>query len=1126
MGHSENYSFGLELETAIAQAADQSSRLLSNQIVRNPGSNCVFHSEFDNFDQLINDVSGGGSIHTAHGIMLQETTGEIEVTSDDTPVLERCGQRSLHLDDVTLPDCYLTVRKDPKLKVVKLSYAEGPPAMSMSRRRQMLWFLSRVLYQNQQIVPGILGFISQTGQIPQKLTAIEYYPVIPKPITDYSTVQECLRYSEEATREVGQQYVITTFDLGVCMKAFPLVWNYPEKYSKHVILLGTFHLICAYYKMVGKKMAGSGLSDILLEAGLITSGSVDGVIKGKHYDRAMHCHKVLLEALEQLLFEKFLSCRGDGELVAILTDETRKAVADFLSDAGPDSLNDIINNEELVKVFDAYSQFREDVLKGLIGKTAQLWVSYMDHIWLVLSLLEAVKHNNFYLYAQCLCKMPSLFFSYGGQNYARYLSYFSVFLANLDESHPGALELVKSGAFSVARSFVPGNRTDVDKTMEETFMRHAKSHGGSAGSGVTGLLTNFNAYQRWARSTHARSQYVNVALQMVGERSNNLEGTHRDLRPTEVSRSNRHVMKAREAVKSFINPFDVQTDDLVVLSSGATVPQDVTNDVLRAESAGEEARDKFISSRLKAGKDFFQPIRRLNLKTLESTTKRVKVTASSKKVVEYKQQVNIVFQLLVKYQQQKNLHLDLAELLTYPLTPVPYCLATGDGFLAKTDKSKAFHHVSKNIGDATLPPVDKMLTIYDGNATFYYIKDLPANFKLICQKVFSLVSKGDIIFSTDSYNPDSIKSMERQRRGTTEKLIIKGENTKRPKDWKAFLANDSNKKQFIDLLIKEWSKDEYAAKLQGRQVIAIRDGTATLLTSQDGETTEQATIASLQSSQEESDTRIVLYCKYAESKRYEYCRVKSPDTDVFFILLHHARNLTGITVLFDTGTGNNRRLLNITELANANTPAYCTSLLVIHAYSGCDTTSAFKGLGKVKPIKVLQGNLKYSESLSTLGDSWDVSDELVQEFDAFTCALYGKPRMTSVDAVRHIKINDKCSEAGIVPSKNVDIGCLPPCKRSLVQHIRRTCYQVAIWKRALDPNPHVPDPVDHGWTMVEGKLEPLWYEGSILPQALVDATADLVDDADESDEESDVDITTYDRDQQGSRDFDSDSDED
>jgi hypothetical protein len=49
-------------------------------------------------------------------------------------------------------------------------------------------------------------------------------------------------------------------------------------------------------------MEGIGLSDILLEAGLIGSGSVTGVMTGKHYSRAMHCHKILLEALERLLF--------------------------------------------------------------------------------------------------------------------------------------------------------------------------------------------------------------------------------------------------------------------------------------------------------------------------------------------------------------------------------------------------------------------------------------------------------------------------------------------------------------------------------------------------------------------------------------------------------------------------------------------------------------------------------------------------------------------------------------------------------------------------------------------------------------------------------------------------------
>lgn len=68
--------------------------------------------------------------------------------------------------------------------------------------------------------------------------------------------------------------------------------------------------------------------------------------------------------------------------------------------------------------------------------------------------------------------LPDLFFAFGGQNYSRYLTYFCVFLSNIDLSHPGAIELIKSGSFSVARSFVPGNRCATDKTIEETFMRH------------------------------------------------------------------------------------------------------------------------------------------------------------------------------------------------------------------------------------------------------------------------------------------------------------------------------------------------------------------------------------------------------------------------------------------------------------------------------------------------------------------------------------------------------------------------------------------------------------------------------------------------------------------------------
>ena len=143
-----------------------------------------------------------------------------------------------------------------------------------------------------------------------------------------------------------------------------------------------------------------------------------------------------------------------------------------------------------------------------------------------------------------------MFFSFDGHNYARYLTLFAVFLANLESSHSGATALLESGAISVARSEVPGNRCPVDKTMEGTFMKHAKSHEGpgSCGAGLTGILTNFNAYQRWVKTTRERAQYVDVTYAIAGMKSDLQGGSkHKDLRKAEIKKSERCVTKAISA---------------------------------------------------------------------------------------------------------------------------------------------------------------------------------------------------------------------------------------------------------------------------------------------------------------------------------------------------------------------------------------------------------------------------------------------------------------------------------------------------------------------------------------------------------------------------------------------------
>jgi len=81
------------------------------------------------------------------------------------------------------------------------------------------------------------------------------------------------------------------------------------------------------------------------------------------------------------------------------------------------------------------------------------------------------------------------------------------------------------------------------------------------------------------------------------------------------------------------------------------------------------------------------------------------------------------------------------------------------------------------------------------------------------------------------YQAGSVKTMQRNRRGCGDK---KGENTKRPADWKASLSNDENKQQFTKLLQEVWSKDSFAQKtLKGRNIFLVCDSIAFKSTSPD-----------------------------------------------------------------------------------------------------------------------------------------------------------------------------------------------------------------------------------------------------------------------------------------------------
>ena len=91
------------------------------------------------------------------------------------------------------------------------------------------------------------------------------------------------------------------------MKALPLIWKFPDQYKKHVVTPGPFHTGMNYIGMLtGHKCRGSGYSEILIEADLVTSGCLENVLRGKAYAKALFCLKTVCEAMERLLIDRFI----------------------------------------------------------------------------------------------------------------------------------------------------------------------------------------------------------------------------------------------------------------------------------------------------------------------------------------------------------------------------------------------------------------------------------------------------------------------------------------------------------------------------------------------------------------------------------------------------------------------------------------------------------------------------------------------------------------------------------------------------------------------------------------------------------------------------------------------------
>ena len=80
-----------------------------------------------------------------------------------------------------------------------------------------------------------------------------------------------------------------------------------ERFDKVIPVRGSFHLEMAFMNTIYKRFDGSGLSDMIVAAGIVEQGSVEKALSGGHYKRCMRIHKLVYECFARRLFERYSS---------------------------------------------------------------------------------------------------------------------------------------------------------------------------------------------------------------------------------------------------------------------------------------------------------------------------------------------------------------------------------------------------------------------------------------------------------------------------------------------------------------------------------------------------------------------------------------------------------------------------------------------------------------------------------------------------------------------------------------------------------------------------------------------------------------------------------------------------
>ncbi len=723
LGHCSSNSQVLEHDTALAHLQIERGDIY---IPPNISAEVPATLVWDNNDFGEETLSGKGTTHNTNGIIIQQAIAGDSASLPATSSRQRTRERSVNPPPLNLVTYTQAKRSGPQNSALKVDLQQNKYRHAQTTARRVdAAFLAE---PQGKIPPGWTGFnimLKQDTILPP--TNVGYLPVLDASPTDLNTVHTILSNFIAVADLLKQKEMVIVMDQAIYAKAQEIRWQTSSYMERLVIRMGEFHTAMAYLSCIGKMFADAGFQDIMIESEVVAAGSIDGVITGHHYNRSVRAHKLLMEALPRLRWQAYLDTLTQEDHAAAL-----KIATDLQQKFPSEDFNAMLTSDAFLQLLKAYEEF---VQKSSTNQTFTFWSTYIEMVENLLLFIRATREGNWTLHSSTVQSMLPWFFACDKVNYARYLTAYWVEMSNLEDTHLTAHQQLLSGDFVAQRNQQHGFAgTACDQVIEQTANRDSKTK-----EGISGFSLNKGAVHRWTLTQHERAAITHQCKTMAGQCP--VSHQHSELDSARMQRDHTDVMNIAATVQNMVNPFDPLLDGecLHQISSGQQAPDSVATDLLGAKQKGMKALAEFCETRIATAEtSFHDPIKKMKMKTFKDTGHSVSTKIKGKEMT-LKSHRNLFARLIVVGNVRQ---ININEMLSYTLGPLPQSPANFDGSLVKTNKAKLMHSLEEDISP---PPTvrdipDGSVWIWDAMALVQQLKPQPT-FGLYADHVLRTLSQ-------------------------------------------------------------------------------------------------------------------------------------------------------------------------------------------------------------------------------------------------------------------------------------------------------------------------------------------------------------------------------------------------